>query len=652
MTSSQPARTVPPASATAAGLVAMTTLYLASGPTPVLPILAVALLAVYLFGAQFERGTRPIQLTRLILFGTLFALRGEHETNLMDAWGPAQSIDTIAQVAAAELVIRAWQRGPGGGARPMLMFSGFVMLIGCSTDNATLIIAAAPLYFLCVLLALRADRGLPAGTGPRDLVLPGALILLTLAIGAIVTRQFETHKSQIVEWGMEALGERARPPDSGGNISGLSKTPILGSTFNQPGSSARLLKIQGELNDRYLHQMAFDDYHGGAWGPNLSLREFVPAELRSQAPGPRALVTRYVSDDGLLSAPLSCAGISVGAEGTATWAPAHGGPVRVEPEELLTYDIIGGQRDTSQGPLCAPPTPTETVRCLQVPSEIDPRVRAIARSFAARDADPRVRVDDVVGFLMRNNAYSLTTHRGNGDPVSSFILERKSAHCEYFASAAVILLRGAGVPTRYAIGYYAHEGDGPGVTVVRAQDAHAWAESWIEGLGWVVVDATPGNGRPNQTAKSAWWWKWRDRWQDLTLAFRVWVTGLGRWQRFAIISALGAVLLASSLLRWWQVRRSRKADFAYTTPSAALGLLARRFDAYLARRGHPCPPDRTWQEHLALPTPSDAVARSTTPLEIDRAQAFVRLYNNARFGDAEDISVLQETLHQMENARR
>lgn len=652
--SPKPPRIVPPWAATAAGLTAMTTLFLASGPTPILPTLALGLLAVYLFGARFEMGTRPIQFTRLLLFGTIFALRGERETNLMDAWGPAQSLDTIALAAAAELVIRAWQRDAWGGTKRMLLLSGLVMLIGCSTDNERLIRITAPLYFLCVVLALRADRPHAARAPRRVIIMAGGLIALTLGLGAVVTRQFETHKAQIMEWGMEwgmeQLGERARPPDTGAGVSGLSKTPVLGSTFNQPGSSARLLKVVGGLNDPYLHQMAFEDYYNGRWGPQLNRRDFGPADLRPDAPGPRARVTRYVNDDGYLSAPLSCAGIDVGPRASTTWPTQGSGPVRLEPDDVVAYDIIHGPNDTYQGPLCTPPTPTETARCLQMPPEIDSKVRAIARRIAAESADPRLRVEGVVRFLMRNNAYSLTTQRGSGDPISNFILQRKSAHCEYFASAATILLRGAGIPTRYAIGYYAHEGDGPGVTVVRAQDAHAWAESWLPGVGWVVVDATPGNGRPDHTAKSSWWWKWRDRWQDLTLAFRVWVSGLGRRQRWALIGGLAAVLIASSLLRWWQVRRTKQPAFAYAIPSEALRSLAGRFEAFLARRGRPCPPDRPWQEHLAAP---EEVTAAIAPLDMDRAQAFVDEYNRVRFGDAPSLaalSALDATLRQLENA--
>lgn len=641
-------RIVPPWPATVAALISFGTLYLSSGPDPILPILALALLAVYLFGAQFVQGMRPIQFTRLLLFGGIYALSGGRQTNLMDAWGPAQALDTIAHVLAAELVIRAWQRGETGGGRRMIGLSGFIMLIACATDNARLIEVAAPIYFFFLILALRAERPAPAVKLPfRPMVLltHGLPIALTLGTGALITQQFETHRPEIMEWGMEALGER--PPTREGDVSGLSKSPVLGSTFNTPGSSTRILRIVGTLPDPHLHGMCFDTYHLGSWGPDMGDRNFVdamPAQLGADAPGPRARVTRFVNDDGMVSAPLNSAGLHFASNLTPQWAPEDGGPVRAESADALTYDIVAGPSDTYQGPFCLPLTATERRRCLLVPAEIDPRVQALAQSLAGPDASPSVRIEAVVAYLIGHNAYSLRARRGSGDPVSSFILEHKAAHCEYFASAAVILLRCLGVPTRYCIGYYAHEGDGADAIVVRGQDAHAWAESWIDGVGWVVVDATPGNGRPDQTSKSSLWWKVRDRWQDFTQGLRAWVNRLRPAQRLALIGGLGAILLASNVWRLWKARQARAGIFAYAAPPGELSALAERFEAYLNRQGSPCPPDVPWREHLSR--------EASSTWDRERAEAFVTAYNRARFGalDAPTLTALQQSLRELEKA--
>jgi hypothetical protein len=72
------------------------------------------------------------------------------------------------------------------------------------------------------------------------------------------------------------------------------------------------------------------------------------------------------------------------------------------------------------------------------------------------------------------------------------VFDKKKGYCEYFATATTLLLRLAGVPARYVTGYalrpFQRVGDH---YVVRDSDAHAWAEAYLPGRGWVEVDATP-----------------------------------------------------------------------------------------------------------------------------------------------------------------
>ena len=73
-----------------------------------------------------------------------------------------------------------------------------------------------------------------------------------------------------------------------------------------------------------------------------------------------------------------------------------------------------------------------------------------------------------------------------------FLFERKAGHCEYFASAMVILLRSAGVPTRLVNGFVGVEWNKWGnYLIVRQKHAHSWVEAFISGKGWTVFDPTP-----------------------------------------------------------------------------------------------------------------------------------------------------------------
>jgi hypothetical protein len=75
--------------------------------------------------------------------------------------------------------------------------------------------------------------------------------------------------------------------------------------------------------------------------------------------------------------------------------------------------------------------------------------------------------------------------------LSRFLLRTRSGHCEYFATATVLLLRQLGIPARYAVGYAVHECAG-GKYVVRQRDAHAWCLVWNESSGiWQDFDTTP-----------------------------------------------------------------------------------------------------------------------------------------------------------------
>lgn len=77
------------------------------------------------------------------------------------------------------------------------------------------------------------------------------------------------------------------------------------------------------------------------------------------------------------------------------------------------------------------------------------------------------------------------------DPVEDFLFNRKTGHCEYYASAMTLMLRAAGIPSRLISGFKG--GDAlpySGRFVVQQRHAHAWVEAWVND-DWQTYDPTP-----------------------------------------------------------------------------------------------------------------------------------------------------------------
>ena len=95
-------------------------------------------------------------------------------------------------------------------------------------------------------------------------------------------------------------------------------------------------------------------------------------------------------------------------------------------------------------------------------------------------------------FNVEPYVYTLRPGALSGDnQIDQFLFQSQRGFCEHFASAFVFMMRSAGVPARVVAGYQGGEINPVNKTVIVHQfDAHAWAEVWIEGKGWVRVDPT------------------------------------------------------------------------------------------------------------------------------------------------------------------
>ncbi|MCL2708341.1 MAG: transglutaminase-like domain-containing protein, partial [Defluviitaleaceae bacterium] len=76
------------------------------------------------------------------------------------------------------------------------------------------------------------------------------------------------------------------------------------------------------------------------------------------------------------------------------------------------------------------------------------------------------------------------------DFVDYFLFEEPEGYCVYFASAMAVLLRSVGIPARYREGYLLPPERVNERYEVSNEHAHAWAEAYLEGYGWLNVEAT------------------------------------------------------------------------------------------------------------------------------------------------------------------
>ncbi|MBI4957093.1 MAG: transglutaminase domain-containing protein [Myxococcales bacterium] len=125
----------------------------------------------------------------------------------------------------------------------------------------------------------------------------------------------------------------------------------------------------------------------------------------------------------------------------------------------------------------------------------DPRFAELAKKIVSglpepKRKDPFIAAVAVKKWMDKNLIYS-TKHRhaGVNDPTADFLFGDKTGYCVHFAHSAVFLWRSLGIPARIGTGYMVNAEAREGSTVlVRAGDAHAWPELYLEGLGWVVLD--------------------------------------------------------------------------------------------------------------------------------------------------------------------
>lgn len=139
-------------------------------------------------------------------------------------------------------------------------------------------------------------------------------------------------------------------------------------------------------------------------------------------------------------------------------------------------------------------------RFLEYPEEELPRLTACLEGADIRTDNIYSCTLDLIHLLDRQADYNLDAENNPSgtDFVEYFLFDSREGYCVHFASAAVLALRYFGIPARYVAGYTVSPSDftagaaGTYTAVITGKQAHAWAEVYLDTIGWVPVEMTPG----------------------------------------------------------------------------------------------------------------------------------------------------------------
>ena len=201
-------------------------------------------------------------------------------------------------------------------------------------------------------------------------------------------------------------------------------------------------------------------------------------------------------------------------------------------------------------------------QALQLPARSNPRSRALAEGWRREGLDDTAIVQAALQ-LFREQPFFYTRRPPalGADPVDEFVFESRRGFCEHYAAAYVTLMRAAGVPARLVTGYQGGEFNPSGnYLIVRQSHAHAWAEVWLAGQGWLRIDPTSvipperiddsadsgrfeAIGPARQLLEGAMMtrllWQLRNHWDALNYRWDRWVQGFDRTRQQELLERLG-----------------------------------------------------------------------------------------------------------------
>jgi len=346
--------------------------------------------------------------------------------------------------------------------------------------------------------------------------------------------------------------------------------------------------------------------------------------------------------------------------------------------DRLIYRAISDTTEPSLETLRADAQPysAKFERYWRLPSNVNPRIAELASAMIL-SAHARNRYDKaraIEALLRSNYGYSLEMKATGPDPLTDFLFNIRSGHCEYFATAMAVMLRSQGIATRVVNGFLPGEyNEAASAYTVRQSDAHSWVEVFFpESNSWLTFDPTPPAGRVT-TIRTGLTAKLEKYAEALELIWFQYIVGYDQQEQRSLATSLHNRLfdLRRSVMLILNRIRHSLAFYVYTvcltiTLSAIIGagiLILRRVRRLGWRRGIKVWPINVPQggsavvfyERLIKLLEERGLSRKDfqTPLEFatalgsSEAMGITHAYNRVRFG-GERLSPRE--LHQLEIA--
>lgn len=417
----------------------------------------------------------------------------------------------------------------------LYLISFFEVLLAAGLSFSPVFLGTLTLYLLCALSTIiafeiqKARRSLPPAE--THLLVPPDSRIFKNAGRRSGKRSVEASRLPFVALGLLVLtfvlalplflvaprtGAAALTRSNGSltNFIGFSDSVTLGQIGELKGDDAVVMHVRIEDADPRpgfrWRGVALDEYTGRGWRKSAAARNPTQIKLergRFQLGTTQPLhrmVTQTVFLEPFESPVLFAASKPIAVQGDFPFIRVDSeGSMQTRKNDLerAMYKVLSDVTEPNVATLRDDirPYPFNFDRYLQVPIKLDSRINARANAIIA-NAHARNRYDEAKAIeaqLQEDYGYSLQMKASGPDPLSDFLFNVKTGHCEYFSTAMAVMLRTRGIATRVVNGFLPGEyNEAAGAYTVRQSDAHSWVEVYFpETQSWVTFDPTPPAGR-------------------------------------------------------------------------------------------------------------------------------------------------------------